>query len=380
MGDALALGCEDMLNKHVPFPEGFMDSSDNVPWFHCLQLEYGVEVQDTYLEVCTIIPNSQLENIWFDLPNAYACAVRCSLGRQPFQIDDLEGELNSLFETLVPEGGTDAYTCIELSAAQLSAVQRNTATPRDFERLIPETIVVVVDVNGHPAWALLDSGSLADFMSTQLAHQLGVKSFELKKPLPVHLAVQGSWAKINLGCQAKVEYQSIHEHRYFDVINLLNYDLILGTPFLFQHQVTLGFNPTTVEVRSKLTLPLQGKFVRVLESRAAEIYEDKIEHTHQYLCDYAACICREAGDSPLPPLWAVNHIIPLKDPTKVYTWRPSKCPDALRKIWDEKREAYLKSGRWQMTNARNTSPMLLLRKPGTGVNGIPPALRTVCDT
>ena len=32
-----------------------------------------------------------------------------------------------------------------------------------------------------------------------------------------------------------------------------------------------------------------------------------------------------------------------------------------------------------MTHARNTAPMLLLKKPGTGVNGVPPRLRTVCD-
>lgn len=32
-----------------------------------------------------------------------------------------------------------------------------------------------------------------------------------------------------------------------------------------------------------------------------------------------------------------------------------------------------------MSNARNTSPMLLLTKPGTGVRRIPPRLRYVVD-
>lgn len=79
----------------------------------------------------------------------------------------------------------------------------------------------------------------------------------------------------------------------------------------------------------------------------------------------------------MPPLRIINHTIPLKDEAKVYAWRPSKCPDAMRDIWVEKRDAYLRSGRWRMTHARNTSPMLLLKKPGTGVNGVPPRLRTV---
>ena len=99
----------------------------------------------------------------------------------------------------------------------------------------------------------------------------------------------------------------------------------------------------------------------------------------QQLLEYARPICLEAGDSLLPPLQSINHTIPLKDEAKVYHWHPSKCPDALRSCWAEKRESYLKSGRWKMTHARNTSPMLLLTKPGTGTKGIPPRLRTVTD-
>ena len=41
----------------------------------------------------------------------------------------------------------------------------------------------------------------------------------------------------------------------------------------------------------------------------------------------------------------------------------------------EKRDAYIKSGRWKITSARNTVPMLLIPKPGTK----PPELRTVVD-
>ncbi|OCH83806.1 hypothetical protein OBBRIDRAFT_815699 [Obba rivulosa] len=241
----------------------------------------------------------------------------------------------------------------------LSALQRNAASPRDFTRLVPEPIVV-------PARTLLDTGSLSDFMSAKLAHQIGIQPFELEKPLPVHLAVQGSRAKINLGCNANIEYQAIREKRYFDIINLLNYDLILGTPFLFQHQIFLGFNPAKVVVGSIEAQPMKGNSIRVLKSRAADLFSDRLEEARRYLQEYAAPICKDAQDSPLPPLREINHTIPLKDESKIYTWRPSKCPDALRAAWIDKRNAYLKSGRWRMTNARNTAPMLLLRKPGTG--------------
>ncbi|OSC97059.1 hypothetical protein PYCCODRAFT_1332258, partial [Trametes coccinea BRFM310] len=225
----------------------------------------------------------------------------------------------------------------------LPALQRNAAAPRDVKRLIPEPIVVVVNINGHPARALLDSGSLSDFMSAKLAHQLGIKAFELAKALPVHLAVQGSRAKVNYGCRAVLEYQRIKSDRYFDIVNLLNYDLILGTPFLFQHKVVFSFNPTTVVIGSPQALPIEGKSVRTLQSHSAEILEDRLEDARRELREYAEPICKEASDSPLPPLRAINHRIPLIDEDKVYSWRPSKCPDALRALWIEKRDAYLKS-------------------------------------
>jgi predicted aspartyl protease len=59
-------------------------------------------------------------------------------------------------------------------------------------RSIPKLIVFVMSVNGHPVPALVDTGSLADFMSTTLADQLKVEKGQLEKPLLVQLAVQGS--------------------------------------------------------------------------------------------------------------------------------------------------------------------------------------------
>src|SRR6201996_7956822 len=35
---------------------------------------------------------------------------------------------------------------------------------------------------------------------------------------------------------------------------------------------------------------------------------------------------------------------------------------SLRKQWDEKRRVYIKTGRWKVTNATNTAPMLLIPK------------------
>jgi len=75
----------------------------------------------------------------------------------------------------------DQLFMIELNGQQIPAgtypaIHRTVAATKDFKRVIPKLLVVVVHINGHPVWALIDSGSLS----------------ELVKPIIVQLVVQGS--------------------------------------------------------------------------------------------------------------------------------------------------------------------------------------------
>jgi hypothetical protein len=80
----------------------------------------------------------------------------------------------------------------------------------------------------------------------------------------------------------------------------------------------------------------------------------------------------------LLPFQSINHKIPLIDENKIYSWRPSRCPEVFRQKWTEKKNAYLKSGRWKVSSARNTVPMMFISKPGKKVGNIP-ELWTVVD-
>jgi len=170
-----------------------------------------------------------------------------------------------------------------------------------------------------------------------------------------------------------MSYQHIKEDRFFDIINLQDYDLILGMLFLFQHQVSVGLNPPHVVVGSDKALPVRGEQVLVLESRTAGTVEEDLEQARRQLLEWAKPLCAKASQTGLPPLRAINHTIPLIDPEWVYKWRPSRCPEPLRPQWGEKRQAYLSSGCWKMTSTGNTVPMLFIQKPGTD------KLRTVVD-
>ncbi|RDB29688.1 Retrovirus-related Pol polyprotein from transposon opus [Hypsizygus marmoreus] len=285
-------------------------------------------------------------------------------------------------DTWLATVGTEVHE-LELNGVQVPrgtymGLQRNAAIPKDFSWVVPKPVVVVVMVNGHPAWALLDSGSLGDFMSSTLADQLKVPRIELAKPLALQLAVQGSRSKVNLGTKVKIRYQGIHEERYFDIANLSGYDLILGMPWMYQHQATVGLNPARVVIGSDMAHPIKGAGVSVIVSHAVEAFEDVLQKVRQELVDYAEPLCCEAADTDLPPFRDINHQIPLVDPKRVYPWRPSRCPEAFRPQWAEKRDAYLRSGRWRVTSAGNTVPMLLIPKPGTP-KGEVPKLRTVVD-
>ena len=103
--------------------------------------------------------------------------------------------------------------------------------------------------------------------------------------------------------------------------------------------------------------------------------DQAIENARNELQRYTEPLCKEVDETDLPPFRIINHTIPLIDESKIYPWWLPKCPEDFRAQWAEKRDAYVKSGCWQITSAGNTVPMLLILKLGTN----PPLLRTVVD-
>ena len=266
---------------------------------------------------------------------------------------------------------------VQVARDKYPAIQRNAASVKDKTRVLPKPVTLTVKIDGHPARALVDSGSLGDFMSTNLADQLKVKQEELESPLGLQLAVQGSRSKINFRAQSRFQYQGIDEERHFDIINLSSYDLILGTPWMYQHQVCLGFNPVRVVIGTDTALPIKKGADTKLMAQAIDVGIDKLEQAREELRQYAEPLCKKMEETDLPPFRAINHTIPLIDEHKKYPWRPSRCLEPFRAQWAEKRDAYVKTGRWKITSSGNTTPMLLIPKPRK--KDMPLLLRTVND-
>ena len=138
--------------------------------------------------------------------------------------------------------------------------------------------------------ALIDSGSLGDFIFSTLVEQLGLKKTELDIPVPVQLAVQGSRSHINFMTCVDLKYQKISEKRSFDIVNLSNYDLILETPFLYQHKISCGINPPCLIISSVLSLPwLALAFKLLLLELLLWGMMRLYEHIMNYLNTYVHC-------------------------------------------------------------------------------------------
>ncbi|EUC59384.1 Pol polyprotein/retrotransposon, putative, partial [Rhizoctonia solani AG-3 Rhs1AP] len=255
-------------------------------------------------------------------------------------------------------------------------VERNAAKPKDVARKLPKPLVVEATINGSKVRALIDTGSLGDFISTTVVDQLKIKRQELAKPIGLQMAVTGSRSSINFSVTARLGYQNVDCMRRFDVINIDNYDLILGTPFLYQHKVIIGLNPPTVSIGSKEPQPIDGETAIMIESLAAELYNEKIEERREILRQYGSDLCKTMAETSLPPLRAINHTIPLIDETKRYHSRRVQCPKPLQNLWEEKFKAYRTTGRWEYRPGSNAIPMLLLQKKSKDGKT---ALRTVLD-
>ena len=102
---------------------------------------------------------------------------------------------------------------IQVDRNKFPSLQQNLAQIKSTSRILPKPIVVKVEVNGHPVRALLDSGSLGDFVSSTLVDQLSIAREALDSPLSLHLAIQGSRSKVNARATIKLQYQTIVEIR-----------------------------------------------------------------------------------------------------------------------------------------------------------------------
>ncbi|KAG6894556.1 hypothetical protein C0992_005613 [Termitomyces sp. T32_za158] len=104
-----------------------------------------------------------------------------------------------------------------------------------------ECLVTYVEVNGHPAWTLWDSGSTTTGIMPQFVHVNAIRVHELTEPLMLQLGTVGSRAVVQFGVEVKVKTLGQPTKEYVDIANFDCYDMIIGTPFMRKNKVALKF-------------------------------------------------------------------------------------------------------------------------------------------
>ena len=169
-----------------------------------------------------------------------------------------------------------------------------------------------VEINIHPACALVDCGLLGDFLLLMLVDQLKLSCKVLDNPVGLQLAVQGSQSNILATVDAHIVYRDISERQLFGIINLNDYDVILRTLWLYQHNVSVGFNPACIGIGSSVSIPIAtGQNTRPLLSLV--VLEDPV----------IMSACNELLQHTEPLCKKVEELI---DKYKTYSWCTSWCP------------------------------------------------------
>jgi len=75
------------------------------------------------------------------------------------------------------------------------------------------------------------------------------------KPVTLQLGCSSSQSKINFTTESLIEFASIDEITYLDIVNLDKYNTILGTPFMRKHGISSDFDKQEIVICGKQRIP-----------------------------------------------------------------------------------------------------------------------------
>ncbi|KAJ3808538.1 hypothetical protein F5876DRAFT_67184 [Lentinula aff. lateritia] len=221
LGNILGIKARNSLARHIPFIPEVMNpgysSHNNYSVYRDPEDPLRYVIVDDGRNFKTQVSAMLLMTPQFNLPAWYNKRLekaRNDLMRQlqgPVEFEFLPhlfGEPGNDFDHQL-----DSLANAYIEPKTYPGLQRNAGVVKDIGRIVPRPIVIVVQIDGRPKYH--------------------------KNPLSLHLAIQGSRSKIHCGTTVNLKYATIDANHYFDIANISNYDLILGTPWIFQYKVRI---------------------------------------------------------------------------------------------------------------------------------------------
>ena len=285
-------------------------------------------------------------------------------------------------------------------------------------------LTVILKINGTDAFVCWDSGSELDAISPDFIRAAEIKTMAKESPIKVHLATKGSTSTMLYEVDVNIDLGNTTIDHPLEVLNLDRWDMILGRYFCRCYNVHLDYESNTICI-SNITLKAlssdeeastqkawcraqQGPAKPKVSTMSAEDWlaqaNEEDNHpltksapegepvvTDQELASSFEKLNKKLeplqqkwmkwfkplfGTSParLPPLWEVNHTIPLINPEAQYLMQTPRCSSALFLLLQEKTECYIKAGWWVSAHSQNTVPPLSIPKAGKELK-----LQTIID-
>ena len=114
-----------------------------------------------------------------------------------------------------------------------------------------QLITVLMDIGGHKALTLMDSGCTIEALSPTHVQLANGKVHQLADQHSLQLGTVGSHAKFNYGTAMKTSYGGIVDNVYFDIVNIDRYDAIVGMHYMCKHGIVLDFKKGQVLIWGK---------------------------------------------------------------------------------------------------------------------------------
>ncbi|KAF8236147.1 hypothetical protein L208DRAFT_1253068, partial [Tricholoma matsutake] len=147
---------------------------------------------------------------------------------------------------------------------------------------------------------------------------------------------------------------------YFDVINIDQYDAIVGTVFMRKHGIMLDFEQDKLSDLNEALFVICDELAEKTRTLGPLGKKDIPQLQEEWL---------EAGKDVLqgvpewpPPMREINHQIPLVDDHKKYHYCLPKCPDSMRQPLTDKIERYCRVGWRRPACMEQAAPMLVVPK------------------
>jgi hypothetical protein len=160
---------------------------------------------------------------------------------------EINGHTASL-KTIDPDMDPDMVSRSSMRRV-MGQMSRPIRRPKDIQCLTG-----YVDINGVSAYAMFDTGSTTDAVSTDFSRVAHMPLYTLEKPMTLKLGCVGSKSKINFGTKAKTSFAGKTTVTYYDVANIDKYDAILGLPYMNENGIVLDV-PAQLIRRGSIAVP-----------------------------------------------------------------------------------------------------------------------------